>query len=126
LKQAVPGVRSYVLVELEAQTLVVRFRKCRDIIGLVRIEKDIGIRRNFSMLFGLKLSSCGVEGGHKSLSNLNAETTRTSSLSSEYFDRHFSLDYLSSQASIINPSIHQSINPSIHQSINPSIHQSII
>jgi hypothetical protein len=103
LKQAVPGVRSYVLVELEAQTLVVRFRKCRDIIGLVRIEKDIGIRRNFSMLFGLKLSSCGVEGAHKSLSNLNAET---SSLSSEYFHRHFSLDYLSSQASIINPSIH--------------------
>jgi hypothetical protein len=44
LKQAVPGVRSYVLVELEAQTLAVRFRKCRDIIGLVRIEKDIDIR----------------------------------------------------------------------------------
>jgi hypothetical protein len=45
-----------------------------------------------------------MEGVHKSLSNLNAET---SSLSSEYFHRHFSRDYLSSQAAIINPSIHQ-------------------
>jgi hypothetical protein len=44
LQQAVPGVRSCVFVGLEAQTLVVRFRKCRDIIGLVRIEKDIDIR----------------------------------------------------------------------------------